>query len=132
MYCFECVYEELTESSIKKNLVYKIIKYYLLLFLSFLNKRLFIKHFLFAGIVLFFLFFIWLKFLSLYTLHDKYIQVPNYIGIHISKVDSITSSNKLRYIVIDTIFDKKRSKGIVVNQIPSPFTDVKKQRRIYL
>lgn len=112
--------------------MYKIIKSYLLLFLLLLNKRPFIKHFLFAFLVLFFLFFIWLKFLNFYTLHDKYIKVPNYIGVHINNVDSITSSNKLRYVVIDTIFDRERRRGIVVNQNPAPFSDVKRKRRIYL
>ena len=33
---------------------------------------------------------------------------------------------------IDSIFDRNRPKGIVVNQDPEPFTDVKKRRRIYL
>ena len=36
---------------------------------------------LFALLTLVLLFFIWLKSLSLYTLHDKYIEVPNFDSI---------------------------------------------------
>ena len=112
--------------------MYNRIKDYFLLIFSFLENKPLVKHVVLAGVMLLFLFFLWLKFLHFYTLHDNYIKVPNYIDVHIEKVDSITNLSNLRYVVIDTIFDAKRPKGIVVNQNPDPFTDVKKKRRIYL
>ena len=90
------------------------------------------RHFAYAFITVILLFFIWLKFLDIYTLHDNYIKVPNYINVELYNIDSITEANNLRYIIIDSIFDRKRPKGIVVNQDPEPLTDVKKNRRIYL
>ena len=99
---------------------------------SFLKGRSLSQHILFALIALFLLFFIWLRLLSVFTLHNKHIEVPNYIDVNIDKIDSITESNNLRYIILDSIFDRNRPKGIVVNQDPMPFSLVKKKRRIYL
>ena len=106
----------------------KIINYLTL----FLKDHLLIKHFLLACIVLFFLFFLWLKILNIYTLHNNYIKVPDYYNVKVEDIDSITDLNHLRYVIIDSIFDVNRPKGIVVNQDPDPFTNVKENRKIYL
>ena len=74
----------------------------------------------------------WLKYLDIYTLHDKHLSVPEFYGYHVNQLDSIVEANKLRYVIIDSIFDPRRKKGIVVNQDPRPNTSVKKNRRIYL
>ena len=95
------------------------------------DKKLY-KHFLLAIITLVFLFLGWLKYLDYYTMHDKYIKVPDFNSILITKLDSIVEANNIRYEIIDSIFDRSRVKGIVVNQAPEPFTDVKKNRKIYL
>lgn len=99
---------------------------------SFLRGRSLSQHIIFASITLFLLFFIWLKLLSVFTLHNKHIEVPNYLDVNIENIDSITESNNLRYVILDSIFDRNRPKGIVVNQDPPPFSLVKKKRRIYL
>ena len=65
-------------------------------------------------------------------MHNKHIMVPNYINVNISKIDSISEANNLRYVIIDSIFDRNREKGIVVNQIPKDSSHVKKNRCIYL
>jgi len=100
--------------------------------LAFLKNKSFRKHTLFALITLVFLFFCWLKFLDYYTLHDKYIQVPDFNNLQISDLDSIVQANDIRYVIIDSIFDRNKEKGIVVSQDPSPLTNVKRDRRIYL
>ena len=99
---------------------------------SFLKDKYFYKHLVLAVITLVLLFFIWLKFLNIYTLHDNYIKVPDFTNIHLSKLDSVAEKTQLRYIIIDSIFDSKKDKGIVVLQDPDPATDVKKNRRVYL
>ena len=101
-------------------------------FFSFLKRTPLLKHMLFALLTLVLLFFIWLKSLSLYTLHDKYIEVPNFDNVRISQLDSIVNKHNIRYVIIDSIFDRNRPKGIVVSQDPDPLTHVKKRRRIYL
>lgn len=95
------------------------------------NKILF-KNAFYALLTLPLLFFLYLKFLDIYTLHNKHILVPDYSNFHISQLDSISNENNIRYIIIDSVSDLEKPKGIVLNQIPKPNTKVKKKRRIYL
>ena len=100
--------------------------------LSVLKDKKLYKHLLLAGITLILLFIGWLKYLDYYTLHDKYIQVPDFNDMLISQLDSVAEVNDIRVVIIDSIFDRSKKKGIVVNQDPEPFTDVKRNRKIYL
>jgi len=95
------------------------------------DKKLY-KHLLLAIITLVFLFLGWLKYIDYYTMHDKYITTPDFNNMLISQLDSVVDAHNIRYEIIDSIFDRSRAKGIVVNQNPDPFTDVKKNRKIYL
>ena len=95
------------------------------------DKKLY-KHLLLAIITLVFLFVGWLKYLDYYTMHDKYIKVPDFNNMIITQVDSVVEANNIRHVIIDSIFDRSRAKGIVVKQDPEPFTDVKKNRKVYL
>ena len=90
------------------------------------------KNLFFSFLTLIFLFFLWLKYLDFYTKHDKYIKVPNFNGIHINSLDSIMDEFNLRYTIIDSIFDKSKRRGIVVNQDPEAKSYVKENRKIYL
>ena len=100
--------------------------------LAFLKDKSFYKHTLLALITLVLLFICWLKYLDYYTLHNKYIQVPDFNNLPISTLDSMVEANDIRYVIIDSIFDKSKEKGIVVKQDPSPLTNVKRNRKIYL
>ena len=77
-------------------------------FLSFIKGKPLIKHLLLSVITLILLFFFWLQFLNIYTLHDDYIKVPDYTNVSVEKIDSITLANKLRIVIIDSIFDRNR------------------------
>jgi beta-lactam-binding protein with PASTA domain len=90
------------------------------------------KNLLLAGIALVLLFVGWLKYLDVYTNHDDFILVPDFSDVHLSSLDSIVESYDLRYEIIDSIFDKSKTKGVVVNQDPLPNTNVKENRKIYL
>jgi len=100
--------------------------------LAFFKDKSFYKHTLLALITLVLLFIGWLKYLDYYTLHDKYIKVPNFINLPILALDSMVEANDIRYLIIDSIFDRSKEKGIVVKQDPSPLTNVKQNRKIYL
>jgi len=100
--------------------------------LAFLKDKSFYKHTLLALITLVLLFFGWLKYLDYYTLHNKYIKVPDFNNLPISALDSMVEANDIRYVIIDSIFDNGKEKGIVVKQDPSPLTNVKRNRKIYL
>jgi len=95
------------------------------------DKKLYI-HLLLAIITLVLLFVGWLKYLDYYTMYDKYIKVPDFNNMTITQVDSVVKVNNIRYEIIDSVFDRSRAKGIVVKQDPEPFTNVKKNRKIYL
>jgi beta-lactam-binding protein with PASTA domain len=95
------------------------------------DKKLY-KHLLLSIIILVFLFVGCLRYLDYYTMHDKYIKVPDFNNMLITQLDSVVEAHNIRYVIIDSIFDRSRVKGIVVNQDPEPFTDVKKNRKIYL
>ena len=99
---------------------------------SFFRNRTFLRHIIFASIgVIFFGLFLPLKFIDIYTLHDRHITLPNFYGIHVDDLDSVTDVLDLRYIIIDSVFHKKEQKGIVLEQDPISGTKVKKNRRIY-
>jgi len=100
-------------------------------FLSFLKHNL-LRHISFALISVIILFIIWLKYIDVYTMNSRYLEVPDFTDYHISKLDSLTTSYNLRYIIIDSIFDSDKKKGVVVNQDPRPLSEVKKNRKIYL
>jgi len=100
--------------------------------LNFLKDISFYKHILLALTTLVLLFFGWLKYLDYYTLHNKYIQVPDFNNLPILALDSIVEANDIRYVIIDSIFDRSKEKGIVVKQDPSHLSYVKRNRKIYL
>ena len=103
-----------------------------ILMLAFHKNKSFYKHTFFALITLVLLFIGWLKYLDYYTLHNKYIVVPDFINLPISALDSLVEVNDIRYVIIDSIFDKSKAKGVVVKQDPSALTNVKSNRKIYL
>ena len=90
------------------------------------------KNVVLAGVVLILLFVGWLKYLAIYTNHDDFILIPELYDIEISSLDSLANTHGLRYEIIDSIFDKSKLKGVVVNQDPLPNTKVKENRKIYL
>ena len=95
------------------------------------DKKLY-KNVVLAGVALVLLFVGWLKYLAIYTNHDDFILVPELYDIEISSLDSLVDSHGLRYEIIDSIFDKSKQKGVVVNQDPLPNTKVKENRKMYL
>lgn len=99
---------------------------------SLISRNKYVKHTILAIMTLIFLFFLWLVFLKIFTLHNIHIKVPNYIGESVFKIDSISMKNNLRYVILDSIYDINRKKGVVVSQDPLPDMNVKKNRRIYL
>ena len=105
---------------------------YKTLFLNFLKKHIFFRHIILALTTLFLLFFFWLIYINIYTHHNRYIKAPDFSGFHISQLDSLATANNLRYIIIDSIFDLNKEKGIVINQDPKAFTNVKKNRKFYV
>ena len=77
---------------------------------------------------------IWIIFLSLnlYTKHGQYLTVPNFTGKNINEVVGNLDYGDFGFTVIDSVFDLKSPKGMIVRQDPYPDSKVKSNRKIYL
>lgn len=100
--------------------------------LEFIKSKLFFKHLLIALLSLTILFGIAFKYLNIFTLHNETIVVPDFSGVKINKLDTFIVDKNLNYLVIDSVFDAKKERGIVVKQDPEKGFQVKKGRTIYL
>ena len=101
-------------------------------FFRFLTTKKFLRHLGLAvaiGIILLLSIFIWLK---IYTHHGQAITVPNLTGLTVEEVDDVTSSRRLRYEVVDSVFSTEMPRGTVLKQNPTANSQVKKNRKIFL
>lgn len=100
--------------------------------IQFFKSRQFFKHLGLAivGIVLFF----WLIFrwLGCYTDHGETIPVPDFMNVKVHDLDNFVEDKDVRYEIIDSLYDIKKPKGIVIRQDPEPNARVKRNRTIYL
>lgn len=100
--------------------------------LKFLVSKVFFLN-LFLAIIVFgiglFCLDIWLDNL---TKHGEKVAVPNVIGKQIADLDSSLTSKGFRYEIMDSIWERKQPKGIILDQKPTPNDSVKSGRKIYL
>ncbi len=80
-------------------------------------------------VILFFIINAWLKST---TNHGDSITVPNFKNLKLSELDDFISGKKIRYEVIDSVYDPKSPKGVVVRQEPEASAAVKENRKIFL
>ena len=101
-------------------------------FFSFLISKRFIIHFIISlalGSTAIWLFF---NYLNRYTQHGEAISVPDFKNIKTEELNAFVSEKKLQYQIIDSIFDPKAEKGVVIKQDPEKDSQVKENRIIYL
>lgn len=70
--------------------------------------------------------------LDSYTRHGEDILVPDYSKIHFTKLDSTFEQSPLQYTVIDSVYEPKMPKGVVMDQNPVPGAKVKQGRMVYI
>jgi len=101
-------------------------------FIEFIKSKYFYKNLLLSLLLLGI--FIWgvFKFLDSYTLHNKTVPVPDFANIALADLDGFIKDKNVRYTIIDSIYDLKKPKGVVVDQDPAPGVQVKQDRKIYL
>ena len=100
-------------------------------FFTIFKNRVFYKQLFYSIIAMLLCFFLWLKYIDFYTLHDEHIVLPDFYGVHIQDLDSVCQELDLRYIIIDSVFNKKVEKGTILEQDPIAGTNVKENRRVY-
>lgn len=100
--------------------------------LEFLKSKKFLTHLVLAfGVVVILL---WSAFswINGYTLHGETVIVPNLEGKTIDEVEQIIEANKLRFVIVDSVFNAKKKKGSVIDQNPAANMQVKENRTVYL
>ena len=100
-------------------------------FFTIFKNRVFYKQLFYSIIAMLLCFSLWLKYIDFYTLHDEHIVLPDFYGVHIQDLDSVCQELDLRYIIIDSVFNKKVEKGTILEQDPIAGTNVKENRRVY-
>jgi eukaryotic-like serine/threonine-protein kinase len=101
-------------------------------FIRFLFSRLFLKHLLIALAIFVFLFSFTFLFLKLFTHHNRGLPLPDLYGMTPEQVEEVVTKKKLRFEIIDSVYQQEAKKGTVIDQIPSAGFKVKKGRRILL
>lgn len=88
-------------------------------------------HFILAIVVTIVLLIIASFVLKLYTQHGKEIEMPDYIGQNGNELLNERTADFI-FVVRNTIYDKDKPEGTVVEQDPYPGEFVKKHRKVYL
>jgi len=70
--------------------------------------------------------------LSIYTHHGESLTVPNFKGLNLQEVKDLAKEKKIRYKVVDSVFNTDFKKGTVVEQNPPENFKIKENRTIYL
>ncbi len=73
-----------------------------------------------------------LRWLASYTNHNETVSVPDFSGVKLSQLDQFVADKHVGYQVIDSLYQPKAAKGVVVKQEPEPKALVKENRTIYL
>lgn len=101
-------------------------------FFRFLITKQFLRHLGLAAAITLILLLGTLLWLKVYTHHGRTILVPDLTGLTIEEVDDVTSSRRLRFEVVDSIFSTEMPRGTVLKQNPHATSRVKKNRKIFL
>jgi len=99
---------------------------------EFLGKYPVIKHLLMAMgflVVLVLLTMLWLRF---YTKHGEKLELPDFVKMNVYQAAELAEYNSFQLVVFDSTFKLGTPGGIVLNQNPSPGSQVKSGRKIYV
>lgn len=99
---------------------------------AFLKSKKFALHLFLVVIVVALLIYLTMLFLKVYTHHGKTLPVPDLMGLTESEVQYEIKEDKLRYIIIDSVFTADVIPGTVIAQQPKANYRVKQNRTIYL
>jgi len=101
-------------------------------FFRFLITKKFLRHLGLAAAISLILLVGTLLWLKIYTHHGRTIVVPDLAGLTTEEVDDVTSSRRLRFEIVDSVFSTEMPRGTVIKQNPGASSRVKKNRKIFL
>jgi ribosomal protein L7/L12 len=70
--------------------------------------------------------------LNIFTRHNKYKEVPDFVGIQLNEVEKLAGKERLRIEVLDSVYAPIYDGGVVLEQQPTAGTEVKSGRRIFV
>ena len=98
--------------------------------LQFLKQKNFYINLLIIIVLSFFLLWLTIRLLNVYTRHGKVYELPNFSGMTIEEVKD-EYGKAYNFILIDSVYSKTHSPGTIVQQDPLPNTKVKHGRNVY-
>lgn len=101
-------------------------------FTHYLRSRQFFMHLAIIAVVLFILIYGSLAWLSSYTNHGEFVEVPSFVNAEIKALEKAVEGKDVNYKIIDSLYDPSEKPGIVLRQDPEPGTKVKHNRTVYL
>ena len=101
-------------------------------FFNFLKQKKFYLHLFLAIVVAVLLLWLVLSTLKSYTHHGEAISLPDYSGLSMDIIDSLSNEHNFQFIVTDSIYDSRGVPGTVMMQNPLADSEVKRKRKIYL
>lgn len=101
-------------------------------FFTFLKSKTFLINLGFAIVIIAGIAWAVLKYLDIYTLHGETITVPDLKGLSVSETEEMLEGKGLKYEIMDSVYETKTSKGVVLDQEPKANSLVKENRIIYL
>ncbi|MDR1523731.1 MAG: PASTA domain-containing protein [Tannerella sp.] len=73
-----------------------------------------------------------LKSIDSYTNHNQAVHVPDVRGLQVKDAAPFFEQNRLRYVIVDSIFSKDAAPGAIVELLPEANSKVKKNRIVYV
>ncbi len=99
----------------------------------FLISKIFLKNLLFIlGITAFIFFLLFMFLFPGYTRHGEERETPDITNLTVSEVQQLMKTRDLRLIVTDSIYDPKKTSGVILDQMPKAGEKVKPNRSIYV
>ncbi len=99
---------------------------------SFIKSKQFFVHLGLIILTLTITFFILVKWLSSFTNHGDFTEVPDFKNVEVANLPTFLKNKEITYQIIDSIYDSKQKPGIVLRQDPEANSKVKHNRTVYL
>ncbi len=101
-------------------------------FIKFFISKVFFLNLFIAVVLLAIGLFILDNYLDNLTMHGEKVIVPNVLKKKVNELDSILISRGFRYEIMDSVWERRLPKGIVISQKPAAGDSVKQGRKVYL
>ncbi|PIF05288.1 MAG: penicillin-binding protein [Draconibacterium sp.] len=99
---------------------------------NFLTSRLFLKNLLLAIALLFFIVFLVMQWLKIYTHHGEAYPVPDFTGLTFTEATALAEKKHLKVEIADSVYANDALPGTVVEQEFDPGFKVKANRIVFL